>query len=100
MCLCLRSVVLNLDYVPSENSMEIENNKNVTEHVQFGESSVCVSERMRVYVCVRVPADCNGCRERAREVGFGLAVAILIFSIYSLVFCLDLVVGFGFGLKT
>lgn len=44
-CLFLRSVVLNLDYVPFQNSMGIENNKkNIAEHVQFGENSmgVCV----------------------------------------------------------
>lgn len=31
--------------------------------------------------------------------GFGLALAILIFSIYSWVFCLDLVVAFGVWLQ-
>lgn len=47
---CVRSADFNLDYVPYENSMEMENNKNSVEHVQSGESSASV--------CVRVCAEC------------------------------------------
>lgn len=53
---------------------------------------MCVLE----YLAIGMAAAAEG-TGRWYEV-FGLAVAILVFSIYSLVFCLDLVVGFGFGL--
>lgn len=49
---CVRSADFNLDYVPYENSMEMENNKNSVEHVQSGESSASVC------VCMRVCAEC------------------------------------------
>lgn len=110
-CVCTSCSAFNLDYVPCENSMEMENNKNSTELVQPGESSapVCAS----VCVCVlsvwstwrlqRLSSSetCwrRGSGKGVYAGGFGLALAILIFSIYSWVFCLDLVVAFGVWLQ-
>lgn len=105
---CVRSADFNLDYVPYENSMEMENNKNSVEHVQSGESSasvcvcVCVLSVWSTWrlQCLVSNETCCGKRLRASGSGrFGLALAILIFSIYSWVFCLDLVVAFGVWLQ-